>query len=239
MVSLSRRRCSVVIPVRDESPEAALEILTILTTEKWHDRREWETIIVDDGSQTPFPGARIRHEVSQGYGAAIKAGLSVATGEWVITADGDGQHRFRDLLRLVEFMEEFPENAMVVGDRRLKERGLRLWGRKGLNWAASLFAGRWIPDLNSGLRIFRRQVALGYLPILCDQFSFTTTLTLSMLADGYRVDWLPIRVQPRREGQSKVAVWRDGVRTLGLIVWIGLALRTRGLRAWLRRLRFT
>ena len=154
----------------------------------------------------------------------------------MVTADGDGQHRWRDIQRLVEFMEEFPENAMVIGDRRLKEANPKRWlGRKVLNWLASLFAGRWIPDLNSGLRCFRREVALGYLPILCNHFSFTTTLTLSMLADGYGVDWLPIRVLERQQGQSQVHVWRDGWQTLRYILWIGLALRTRRLRAWLRR----
>ena len=111
---------------------------------------------------------------------------------------------------------------------------MRYVGRKGLNWIASLFAWRWIPDLNSGLRIFQRSMALGYFPILCDRFSFTSSLTLSMLADCYLVDWLPIKVAPRTHGTSKVHVWRDGWLTLRTILWIGLGLRTRRIRAWLR-----
>ena len=234
---MPRRAISLVIPVRDETPEAILELLTVATTDKWQDHQHtWETILVDDGSTIPFPGAQIRLDPPHGYGAALKAGIQRAQGEWIVTADGDGQHRWKDIQRLVEFMEEFPENAMVVGDRRLKEADPKRWlGRKLLNWTASVFAGRWIPDLNSGLRCFQKLVALGYFPILCDQFSFTTTLTLSMLADNYRVDWLPIRVLERTHGRSQVKVWRDGWRTFRLICWIGMALRTRGLRAWLRR----
>mgnify|MGYP001576580314 FL=1 len=229
---MSRRHISVVIPVKDERPEAISDILTIKTTDKWHDLRyDWEILIVDDGSRVPFPGATLRHERSQGYGAALKAGIRAAHGEWVVTADGDGQHRWRDIQRLVEFMEEFPENAMVIGNRRVKEPTVkRLLGRKMLNALASLFAGKWISDLNSGLRIFRKDIALGYFPILCNQFSFTTSLTLAFLADGYLVDWLPIRVLERRRGQSHVKVWSDGFRTLWYILWIGGALRTRGLR---------
>lgn len=229
---MSRRRVSVVIPVKDESLESLHEILTVATTDKWHDRQyEWETLIVDDGSRVPFPGATLRFMSSQGYGAALKAGIRKAHGEWIVTADGDGQHRWRDIQRLVEFMEEFPENAMVIGNRRLKESTLkRLLGRKVLNIVASLFAGKWIADLNSGLRIFRKDVAMGYFPILSNGFSFTTTLTLAMLADNYRVDWLPIRVLERQKGQSHVKVWSDGFRTLWAILWIGGALRTRGVR---------
>lgn len=232
MDRLSYRTVSVVIPVRDETPEAIAEILTVQTTDKWQEtHRKWEVLVVDDGSQVPFPSAIIRHPVSVGYGAALKSGIERAVGEWIVTADGDGQHRWRDIERLVDFMEEFPENAMVIGDRRLTETTVaRFWGRKVLNWTASMFAGQWIPDLNSGLRIFRREVAIGYFPILSNGFSFTTSLTVSMLADNYRVDWLPIRVLPRQNGQTKVQLWRDGWRTLTLIVRIGGALRTRGIR---------
>lgn len=148
--------------------------------------------------------------------------------------DGDGQHTLADVQRLIEFVTYFPHLAMVIGDRRLHERGLRLWGRKMLNWTATLFTGRWIPDLNSGLRIFRRDLALAYEPILCDQFSYTTSFTLSLLTDGYAVDWLPIKVAPRNHGQSKVHVLVDGWRTLKYIVVIGLALNTRTIRRWIR-----
>ena len=173
-----------------------------------------------------------------GYGAAIKLGVAAATAPLVATMDGDGQHQARDLIRLEQFMRDFPENALVIGDRRLREaRFLRLLGRKGLNWLASLFAGRWIPDLNSGMRIFNRSLAVGYAPILSNGFSYTTSLTLSMLTDRYGVDWVPIRVHPRPVGTSRVSLWRDGWRTLKLILYIGCALRTRRLRSLLRRWR--
>ena len=228
---------SLVIPVRDELDTVMSGLLTVRTMGWAFRPRRWEVIVVDDGSVVPFPDATIRHPVSLGYGAALKAGIARATGEWIVTADGDGQHRWKDVLRLVEFMEDFPETEMVIGDRRLRETSVkRFLGRKALNWLASMFAGRWIPDLNGGLRVFRRKVAVGYFPILCDQFSFTTSLTLSMLTDGYKVDWLPVLVHPRSHGQSQVKVWRDGWRTLCLIVWIGMALRTREVRRVWRHL---
>ena len=222
---------SVVIPVRDESPEVLRDVL--------HTRpKHWEVIVVDDGSLTPSPHATIRFEQPRGYGAALKAGIQKAKHRYIATMDGDGQHTFRDIERLWDFMQYFPNNAMVIGDRRLKERQPRRWiGRKVLNTIAGLFAWRWISDLNSGARVFRRDVVMGYFPILCDQFSFTTSLTLSMLADGYEVDFLQIKVHQRKVGESRVKLWRDGWRTLRLICWLGLALRTRRLRRWWRGFR--
>jgi hypothetical protein len=64
-------------------------------------------------------------------------------------------------------------------------------------------AGRKIPDLNSGLRAFRRDCARQYLTILSNRFSFTSTITLAFLADDYRVVYHPINYHPRI-GQSKI-----------------------------------
>lgn len=222
---------TVVIPVRDEDHQTLVKVLYDL------DQYGYPVVLVDDGSRIPVVGADIRFETPKGYGAALKAGITQAQTPWIATMDGDGQHTAYDVKRMEEFMSWLPGNSMVVGDRRLKEHGKRYWGRKVLNWTASLFAGRVIPDLNSGLRLFNREVALGYFPILCNGFSFTTSLTMAMLTDNYTMDWLPIKVLPRKYGTSKVQLWKDGWTTLRTICWVGLGLRTRGVRAWLRKLK--
>lgn len=221
---------TVVIPVKNEDQRTLTKLLYDL------DKRGYPVVVIDDGSETPVASADIRFPPpGRGYGAALKAGIDKATTDLVCTMDGDGQHTATDVKRLEEFLCYFPENVMVIGDRRLKERGARLWGRKVLNWTASVFARRWVNDLNSGLRILRRNVLIGYFPILSNGFSFTTSATLACLADGLAIDWLPIKVLPRTYGTSKVCVWRDGWQTLKVILWIGLAFRTRKLRAWIRR----
>jgi len=218
---------TLVIPEKDED-HRILDSLREETATRFQGRVT--VSVVDDGSRNPYPGAVHRHQSSLGYGRALKSGIALATSEWVVTMDGDGQHRLRDVERLIEFVQDFPEVDMVVGDRRIRDRGVRYFGRKALNWTASLFAWRYIPDLNSGLRIIRTQLARNYEPILCDGFSYTTSITTALLADGYRVDWLPIRVAPRAYGQSHVRLLRDGLVTLRYILVVGLALRTRGIR---------
>lgn len=197
-----------------------------------------EVIIVDDGSDIPIPQATVRHEKNKGYGAALKTGIRHATRDWIITMDGDGQHQAIDVIRLWLYHNLIEHYDMVVGVRKIKEVGkLRVWGRAFLNLMASILAGIWLPDLNSGLRIFRKDLALKYEKILCDTYSFTTSLTLMFLIDGYKVEWMPIEVQKRSQGKSKVNVLKHGCVTLYYILRIGLALRTRRIREFIRIMR--
>ena len=195
-----------------------------------------EVIVVDDGSDIPIKEATVRHEKNMGYGSALKTGIRHATRDWIITMDGDGQHQVIDVIKLWLY-SQLIDVDMIVGVRKIKEVGkLRIWGRAFLNLTASILAGIWLPDLNSGLRIFRRDLALKYEKILCNTYSFTTSLTLMHLIDGHRVEWMPIEVQKRAQGKSKVKVIHHGFVTLYYILRIGLALRTRRIREWKRKL---
>jgi len=219
---------SVIIPCLDE-----LKLNDVI----WEfELYEIELIIVDDGSEIPIKEATIRHERNRGYGAALKTGIRAATRDYIITMDGDGQHTVSDVIRLWLYFQLIDVD-MIVGVRKIKEVGkLRVWGRTFLNFFASVLAGIWLPDLNSGLRIFRRDLALKYEQILCDTYSFTTSLTLMHLIDGYKVEWMPIEVQKRTQGKSKVNIIKHGWVTLYYILRIGLALRSRRIRSFKRKL---
>ena len=196
-----------------------------------------EVIVVDDGSEKPYSKA-IKHGVNQGYGSALLTGIKSATRPLICTMDGDGQHTVGDVVNLYIAWRMMKNVDMLIGSRRLKsERWYRMFGRKVLNWIASLVTGQYFQDLNSGMRMFRRSVALGYAPILCRNFSFTTSLTISMLCDGYRIESFPINVEARKYGGSKVRLLTDGIVTLWYILFLGLVFRTRRIRYFLRRLR--
>ncbi len=70
-----------------------------------------------------------------------------------------------------------------------------------------------IPDLNSGMRAFRRSVAFQYLYLLPRGFSCVTTLTLAFLNNGYSIKYVPIEYSSRA-GKSKFHWWRDTRRYL-------------------------
>ena len=219
---------TVVIPVYRENPKVVETLYTELSAQGC------EVIVVDDGGHTQ-PKCLHMSIKHIGYGGALKAGIRMATRPTVLTMDGDFEHRVEDVSKLHTVFSLIPECAMVVGCRwNKKESPLRWIGRKLINFTASLWARHYLIDLNSGMRIFRRDLAMGYAPILCDTFSFTTSLTMCLVTDNHKVAWFPIDTNKRAYGKSHVKVWRDGLITMKYVFWIGFALRTRRLRAWLR-----
>jgi len=223
---------TVVIPAYNEHNGTLFDLETKL---KMHGA---EVIIVDDGSEQPY-GNAIRHGTNRGYGQTLMTGINNASNDVILTMDGDGQHRVEDADHLYKVWQML-DIDMVIGARRLKyERPIRMWGRKYLNFLASLFTGVYMQDLNSGMRMFKKPIAKGYFPILCKGFSFTTSITMSYMCDDYHVEYFPIKVAERNYGKSHVSVVRDGWTTLYYILRIGFALRTRRFRKWLRDSNFT
>ncbi len=221
---------TIVIPVQDEDPVTINGLKSIL------EAKGAEVIVVDDGSRIPYPNA-VKHGFNAGYGGAILTGIRNATRSLILTMDGDGQHRWEDAEKLYTAWNLMDEVDMLIGVRRLKnEAWYRYLGRKFLNGIASFIAAYWLPDLNSGLRIFKKSIAEGYASILCKQFSFTTSLTMSMILDGYRLEWFPIKVEERKYGKSRVNIFKHGLVTLWYILKLGFALRTRRIRGWIRSL---
>src|SRR5262249_52708837 len=175
-----------------------------------------EIIVVDDRSTdataaaAQAAGARvILHRSNRGYGAALKSGIAAATHDAIAILDADGTYPVVQLPKMVAALEDAD---MVVGARAANSANIPL-ARRPAKWALSLLANyvtnTHIPDINSGLRVFRRDVVAQYFPILPDQFSFTTTITLAMLCDKYAVSFVPIEYRARR-GTSKIVAWDAG-----------------------------
>jgi glycosyltransferase involved in cell wall biosynthesis len=175
-----------------------------------------EIIVVDDGSTDDtaraanLAGARvIQHRSNRGYGAALKTGIAAASHDAVAIIDADGTY---PAAYLPELLAELEHADMVVGARtgtRVSIPLVRRPAKWALNRLANYVTRAEIPDLNSGLRAFRRDMAMQYFPILPDQFSFTTTITLAMHCDKYAVSYIPIDYR-QRQGQSKIVPWDAG-----------------------------
>ena len=166
-----------------------------------------DTIGVDVLVNT-YPGeVAIVHD--RPYGAAIKLGLTRTDSDIVATMDADGQHSWRELLYLYREMQV--HNAdMVIGQG--EKSGLRGVYSSLLNCAASILAGKHVPDFGSGLRVFKR-ASLPPIEKLPDGFDFNAVVTLAMMLSKRKVLWVPADVRPRRHGKSHVT-WHDGVVTV-------------------------
>jgi glycosyltransferase involved in cell wall biosynthesis len=208
----NRLAVSVVIPAFNEESAIEAQIAEVRDALDATDY-EFEVLVVDDGSddstggRAAAAGARVvRHAENRGYGASLKTGIDLARFESIVMIDADGTYPAK---QIPELLAALPEADMVVAARTGAEVHVP-WVRRPakwvLRWLATRIAGRKIPDLNSGLRAFRRESVRQYFSILPDQFSWTTTITLALLADGYRILYQPINYY-RRVGESKIRPW--------------------------------
>ena len=222
VVAAAAPRISIVIPAHNE--ESAIgDVLARLYAEL--PPGVTEVIVVDDGSTdrtaelAERAGARVlRHPQNRGYGASLKTGIRQAEGDYVLTMDADGQHRLEDVAKLCVAVREGHAPDCVIGHRTALVHSplWRMPGKWFLTRMARILTQRKIPDLNSGLRIVRRDVLLKYIHLCPAGYSFSTTITMTMLSRNYAVSFVPITVSPRI-GKSLVNV-RAGFQTIMLVL---------------------
>lgn len=213
---------SIVIPAYNEE-EGIKDVLTGIRDTLKEDDLDYEILVVDDGSTDRTAeivrneGVKlIQHTYNRGYGAALKTGTKHARGDFVLYVDADNQHNPGDIIKLLKYMNK---NDMVVGARTKDSRipFTRRIGKKILTFIANYLSETKIPDLNSGLRLVRKDVVMEFIHILPNTFSFTTTITLACIKSGYTVKYVPINTL-ERVGDSKINPFRDGFRFIMLIL---------------------
>ena len=182
-----------------------------------------EIIVVNDGSSDSTSqiarkaGAKvIDHDRNSGYGSALRTGTEHASRKYVLFCDSDGQHSVEDVGRLIDACDD---HDMVVGARGQESHAplTRRPGKLLLRSFANYLAGEKIPDLNSGLRIIRKDVLMKYIHLMPRGFSFSTTSTFAMLKTNRHVKWIPITVS-QRVGTSTVRQWKHGPQTVMLML---------------------
>ena len=188
-----------------------------------------EILVIDDGSydntyNNALNAARefsnikiIRHEINRGYGASIKTGIRNASGDIIVICDADGTYPVLDIPKLVAHVKNDGYD-MAVGARGIQTVPLMRRPAKWLlNKLANYLVDYKIPDLNSGLRAFRKDIALKYFSLFPNGFSLTTTITLALISNNHRVKFVPIAYN-KRTGQSKIRPVRDTLNFLQLII---------------------
>ena len=184
----------------------------------------YEVVVVNDGSRdrtgelAAATGVTVvSHTVNRGYGASLKSGIRASRHGWVAITDADGTYPIEDLARLIRECGSFD---MVVGARtgeHVRIPFLRRPAKWFINKLANYLSGYKIPDLNSGLRIFRREIAERFFHLFPEGFSFTTTITVASLSSGYQVKFLPINYF-KRVGSSSISPLRDFIGFTLLVV---------------------
>ena len=194
-----------------------------------------EVILVSDGStdrtveiaRTFEPGVRVEvFERNRGYGAAIKHGFDVATGELVAFMDADGTCDPEQFAPQVRKLLE--ENADICCGSRMgpdsQMPGIRRLGNRIFRTIVNCLAGSRLTDVASGMRVIRRSSLPAIYP-MPDGLHFTPAMSCRAALDPtLKIVEVPMPYA-ERVGPSKLGVLRDGLRFLKVICDIGLTYR--------------
>lgn len=218
---------SVMIPCFNEK-DSLKGVLNAILAELEKFSLPHEVIVIDDastdGSLDGIEGYGdrvkvVRSRIRRGYGASLKAGLRTAQYDLVAITDADGTYP-PEMLPVIA--RQLIDNSadMVVG-ARIKAGAKIPLIRRPAKWMikclAEYLAGQKIPDVNSGLRVMKKDIVEKFLNILPDGFSFTTTITLAMMTNNYIVEYLPVDYL-ERSGKSKFRAISDTLKFIQLIL---------------------
>ena len=230
-------KTSIIIPCYNEKHAIRETIECIWTVVRKSDITNVEIIAVNDGSTDGSEHVLnslaaesqagellvIHHNRNQGYGAALKTGIRRSQSDYICITYADGTYPNE---RIPELIQKITSNDldMVVGARigeNVDYSKIRSIPKMILVPWVSFLCGTEVPDMNSGLRIFRRDRSLDFLKLLPDGFSFTTTITICLLRNRYAVEFIPISYT-KRIGKSHIKPFRDTLRFTQLILRTGM-----------------
>lgn len=220
-------RLSIIIPAYNEETGIGPVIQKLKSTME-KTSHTYEIIVVNDGSSdktgkiAKSQGIKvIEHPCNRGYGASLKTGIKRAKYDWILITDADGTYPVEDIPKLLKYTDQYD---MVVGARTGKSVHIPLL-RRPAKWfllkMANYISKTKIPDINSGMRVFRKGIASRFMGFFPPGFSFTTTITLASLTNDYSVKYVPINYH-RRKGRSSISPFRDFIGFFALTLKMSL-----------------
>ena len=182
-----------------------------------------EVIVVDNASTDRTSevaaalGAKVIHEGQRGYGRSYKSGFAVATGDIVITLDGDHSYPVDALSYLIEAFLHLEVDFLNASRFPVRDPRAMNWknkiGNLGLSLAMSLLFFRWVRDSQSGMWVFRRSI-LEKMKLESDGMAFSEEIKIEALRDS-SIRFGEISIQySSRVGETKLNLWRDGIQNL-------------------------
>ena len=220
---------TILLPVFNEEHAIRLvleEIVEALSATSYR----YEILVLDAGSTARSPDEAatfaaacwqcevrlIRCPLNRGAGAARRIGVREARGEIVVMLDADGTYPAASIPELLRY---FPAYDQVNG-ARTSEQGTLPILRAGAKWfirqLACYLTGCRIPDLNTGLKAFKRDAMLPWLWVVPNGFSCVTTMTLAFLTNNYAVKCADALSETDR--RSKFHPIKDTLSYLGTVL---------------------
>lgn len=223
------RKLSVIVPVFNER-NTVVEVVRRMRAVELPDGVEREIIIVDDGSSD---GTRdvlrqlgdstvrvVMHEGNRGKGAAVRTGLALATGDYVLIQDADLEYDPDDWPRLIAPVVR-GRARVVYGSRFTGERRNMLFlhwvGNRLLSLVTNVLYNTTLSDMETCYKLVDRTLLVD-LGLRCDHFDIEPEITAKILKRRIRIYEVPISYMGREFDEGKKITWRDGVAALWTLV---------------------
>ncbi len=186
-----------------------------------------EVIVVDNNSTDRTPevarefGVKVVHEPEAGYGRAYKRGFANATGDIIVTLDGDHTYPVSGISYLLEAFLHLQVDFLNASRFPVRDRGAmslrNAIGNVILSAAMSLLYFKWVRDSQSGMWVFNRSL-LDRMQLESDGMAFSEEIKIEALRlPGIRFGEISILYSTRR-GETKLNPYRDGLNNLWFLV---------------------
>jgi glycosyltransferase involved in cell wall biosynthesis len=206
---------TIVIPAYNEEENLKIILPDLIA---FVEKRNWKLVITNDGSKDNTKSILknhehssqlkvVHHKLNKGYGAAIKSAIQACDTEYVITIDADGQHRLEDVDKLYALVKS-TDADMIVGSRKgIKDASfLRSIGKSIIRATAKLMLTVPVYDINSGMKIYRTELAKQYLYLTPNNMPYSDIITLIFISNRHLVLEEPIVVNDRLKGESTIGI---------------------------------
>ncbi len=220
-------KITFIIPCYNENPDVLnTTIDQSITTLNTLSNIEYEIIVINDGSTkysySEYNNEKVKlitHSHNKGYGATILTGVSASKYEWIAITDADSTYPIDYFPELIKYCDKYD---MIVGKRSWRSIPvIRRPAKYILQKLSSFLADNKIPDLNSGMRLFKKEIVKQYIRLFPERFSFTSTITMICLTNGYKVKYVDISYY-KRIGLSSIHPIKDTIRFFALVLRLSL-----------------
>jgi len=206
---------TIVIPCYNEEKSLPTVVPPLM---EFAAQQGFNVIIVNDGSKDNSKSILenfakqftqltvLHHKVNKGYGGAIKTGVAAADTELVITIDADGQHNLNDVVAMRDAMMN-SEADMIIGARGTGGSSLfRNTGKWLIRKTARILIPNKISDLNSGIKIYRRELAMKYISLCPDGMAYSDVIALIFINQKHLVSEMKVSISHRVAGKSTIGI---------------------------------
>lgn len=224
-----QKQLSIVVPVYNEEKIVANVINDLKNELNKISDLEYEIIAINDASTDKSEeilkqqnGIKLlNHSKNKGYGASLKTGIKESKFDWILIIDADGTYPTNSISELLKYV---PEYDMVVGARKKYRPFYGKPAKWFLNKLAGYLTENKVIDLNSGMRMFKKEIPLNFWKLFPERFSFSSTLTMTCLTNNYSLKYVKIDYL-KRSGKSKLKPIKSFKKFSGLVVKLALYFR--------------